>query len=226
MTVLVIKYGQGAGRDQWRTWAQHGAAGSEDVERTEPFSESKCSQFAPLRAQARGCRPGLSAGGQIPLGACAASRRCSRAHCAGCGQEKAVLEPRREVAPRAGEVRVDGVLRAARRRRMVPLVEDQHRAWSEAPEPVAEVGYPMALAASGFMKPARGASVWSLGSVMPTSWQRWLRSLSSTLCAGDGCVTFVSHTLVTTIRKRGGPFSGGSPHPRRTGALVRSAHRP
>ena len=85
------------------------------------------------------------------------------------GQKEAVLEPRREVAPRAGEVRVDGVLSAARRRRVVRLVEDQHRAWIEAPEPVAEVGYSDGAGRKRLLKPARDASVWSLGSVMPTS---------------------------------------------------------
>ena len=53
-------------------------------------------------------------------------------------EEKPVLEPPGQVADGPGDLRVDRVLRAARRRGVVGLVEDQQRAGAEVAEPVAQ----------------------------------------------------------------------------------------
>ena len=53
-------------------------------------------------------------------------------------QEQPVLEPRGQVADGAGDLRVDGVARAAGRGGVVRLVEDQQRAGPEVAEPVAQ----------------------------------------------------------------------------------------
>ena len=54
------------------------------------------------------------------------------------GEEQPVLEPRRQVADGAGDLRVDGVLLAAGRGGVVGLVEDQQRAAAEVAQPVAQ----------------------------------------------------------------------------------------
>ncbi len=56
------------------------------------------------------------------------------------GEEQPVLEPRRQVADGAGDLRVDGVLLAAGRGGVVGLVEDQQRAAAELAQPVAQAG--------------------------------------------------------------------------------------
>ena len=55
-------------------------------------------------------------------------------------EEQPVLEPAGQVADGPGDLRVDGVLRAARRGGVVGLVEDEQRAGPEVAEPVAERG--------------------------------------------------------------------------------------
>ena len=52
------------------------------------------------------------------------------------GEEEAMLEARREVADRAGDARVDRVARARGRRRMVSLVQDEQRAWTDIDGPL------------------------------------------------------------------------------------------
>jgi hypothetical protein len=149
------------GREGVNGGHQHGAAGSEDVERIEPFSESKCSQFAP---------------------------------------------------PRAREVRVDGALRAARRRRVVRLVEDQHRAWIEAPEPVAEGRvfrwrWPQA---------AFEARAWCKRLVARLSDANVMATLAPffalDLCAWDGCVNFRRSGSELAPSAEGPPIRGEPVH--------------
>ena len=55
-------------------------------------------------------------------------------------EEQPVLEPPGQVADGAGDLRVDGVFRAAGRGGVVGLVEDQQRAGPEVAEPVAQRG--------------------------------------------------------------------------------------
>ena len=54
------------------------------------------------------------------------------------GQEQSVLEPRGQVTDGAGDFRVDGIPRAAGRRGVVCLVEDEQRSGPEIAEPVTQ----------------------------------------------------------------------------------------
>ena len=54
------------------------------------------------------------------------------------GEEKAVLEARREVADGFGDARINGVFGAARRGGVVSFVENQKRAGAQVVEPIAE----------------------------------------------------------------------------------------
>src|SRR4029077_10013538 len=54
------------------------------------------------------------------------------------GQKQPVLEPGRESLDGAGDLRVNGIALATRRRGVMRLVQDEHGAGTECPQPVAE----------------------------------------------------------------------------------------
>ena len=80
-------------------------------------------------------------------------------------EEQPVLEARGQVADGPGDLRVDGVVRAARGRGVVGLVEDQQRAGPEVAEPVAQRGGVRLRRSAARARP--GTGVWVVHGLTP-----------------------------------------------------------